>query len=404
MALACTVVQSSDELVRFEPAWRDLLERSSVNGPTVSPLWLGTWWRVFGRTGGRRLCAALFWQRERLVGLAPLQSRLHFYRPGIPFQRIELLASGEPEADEICSEYLGVIAEQGLEEAVAEALAQGLSAGRLGSWDEAVFPAMAADHPMPEHMVRAFRKHAVESESVPCGCCPYVALPADWDGYLASLASSDRYFVKRALREFENWANGSAEICEARSPADLECGMRILQSLHGERWGNAGVFRSRQFTAFHDGVMRSLFAENALALLWLKVRGNPIAATYNVIWKGKEYFYQSGRKLDVPKCVRPGIVLHAHAIRRAIEAGRTEYDFLAGPSRYKRQLATASHGLVTVRAVRAPLRDWARRTARRGFGLAARWRDRALAMSDMISEAVPTRCPRPTRSSADDSA
>lgn len=389
MAFACTIVRDLGDLVQFEPAWRDLLERSSVDGPALTPVWLGTWWRVFGGTGGRRLCAALFWDGPRLVGMAPLQSRRHFYRPGIPFRRLELLASGEPEADEICSEYLGVLVERGLEEAVAEALAWALSAGLLGPWDEAVFPAMAADRSMPEHIVRAFLRHGIESERFSYGACPYVALPSDWDGYLASLGSSDRYFLKRALREFDNWANGSAEICEASSPEDLERGMRILKALHGERWGNAGVFRSRRFSAFHDSVMRSLFAENALALRWLKVRGKPIAATYNVVWKGKEYFYQSGRRLDVPKCVRPGIVLHAHAIRRAIEARRSEYDFLAGPSRYKKQLATALHPLVTVRAVQAPLREMGRRAAQRGFDRAARWRDRVLAMSDMISEAVP---------------
>jgi CelD/BcsL family acetyltransferase involved in cellulose biosynthesis len=113
--------------------------------------------------------------------------------------------------------------------------------------------------------------------------------------------------------------------------------------------------------------MESLAAENALELLWLTVRGEPVAAFYNVVWQGKVYFYQSGRKLDVPESVRPGIVLHARAIRRAIERGRREYDFLAGSSQYKRKLATGIHPLVLVRAVRAPLREALRRAADRGF-------------------------------------
>ena len=44
--------------------------------------------------------------------------------------------------------------------------------------------------------------------------------------------------------------------------------------------------------------------------------GAPIAALYNFIWEGKVSFYQSGRKVDVPKNIRPGIVIHAYAILR----------------------------------------------------------------------------------------
>ena len=63
----------------------------------------------------------------------------------------------------------------------------------------------------------------------------------------------------------------------------------------------------------------------------------------------------------MPKGIRPGIVLHALAIERAIAKGRREYDFLAGDSQYKLQLALATRPLVEVRAVRAPLRERARR-------------------------------------------
>src|ERR1043165_2102324 len=125
MALHSKIVRSIDDLAPFEPAWRDLLSRSNNDEPTLTPLWLGAWWRVFGSEGGRRLCVALFFDTDRLVGMAPLQTRRHWYRPGIPFRRLELLASGEREADEICSEYIGVIAEQGREGAVVEAFAAG---------------------------------------------------------------------------------------------------------------------------------------------------------------------------------------------------------------------------------------------------------------------------------------
>jgi CelD/BcsL family acetyltransferase involved in cellulose biosynthesis len=102
----------------------------------------------------------------------------------------------------------------------------------------------------------------------------------------------------------------------------------------------------------------------SLDLLWLVVRGEPIAASYNIVFGNKVYFYQSGRRMDVPKTVRPGIAMHALAIQRSIEHGRREYDFLQGASRYKRDLAHASRALVTLRAVAPHLRARAVETAR----------------------------------------
>lgn len=389
MALVGRIIRSPEELRELERAWRDLLARSSTDVPTLAPLWIEAWWRTFGASGARRLRMAVFTRGERLLGIAPLLWRPHVYRPGIPFRRLELLASGEPEEDEICSEYLGVIAERGEEEAVATALASMLAAGTLGEWDEIVLPAMAGDGPMPELIARALAREKFVTRLESSGACPYVLLPSSWDEYMSALAPSGRYVVTRSLREFTKWADGTAEVHEARTPDEFERGKRILKSLHTERWGERDAFRSARFLEFHDTVMASLMAENALSLLWLTVRNEPIAASYNIVWKGRVYFYQGGRKLDVPRGIRPGIVLHAHAIRRALEAGYQEYDFLAGTSRYKVQLSTAMHPLVRVRAVRAPVRELVRRAADRGFDRARRLRSRIRGIRAQGSEATP---------------
>ena len=82
----------------------------------------------------------------------------------------------------------------------------------------------------------------------------------------------------------------------------------------------------------------------------LLVRGQPIAALYNLVYRGRVYFYQCGRRVDI-EGVRPGIVIHALALQRAIDQGLVEYDFLDGTSQYKRQISTHSNPLVTLRAV-----------------------------------------------------
>ena len=103
-------------------------------------------------------------------------------------------------------------------------------------------------------------------------------------------------------------------------------------------------------------------------MLWLTVRGEPVAAVYHIVWNGKVYFYQSGRRTDLPSHVRPGGVLLAHAIRCAIEAGRREFDFLDGVSLYNTQLATARRPIVELRVGRKCLVERLRRTTEAGIG------------------------------------
>ena len=87
-------VTNQATLTAHAGAWAALLERSAANRPTRAPFWLLAWWRVFGATGGRRLASALFYDGDRLVGVAPLLRRVAWYRRAVPFRRIELLATG----------------------------------------------------------------------------------------------------------------------------------------------------------------------------------------------------------------------------------------------------------------------------------------------------------------------
>ena len=383
-ALTCSILTNPEQLEQLRPAWADLLTRSVNNGPMLAPTWILNWWHVFGHVGGRALSVVAFSHGGTLVGLAPLLRRRHWYAPGIPFWRLEALGTGEHDSERVYSEYLGIICERGGEAQVTRALVAAIVSGALGRWDEFVIPHMDGERGLHHVLVEEFRRAGVEADCNVTENAPYAVLPATWEAYLKALPSSRRYFLKRSLRDFERWAGGYAKVHQAISPAEFEEGKRILISLHNARWscgGHPGMFRSPRFQAFHDSVMPALLAEGALELMWLTVRNEPIAALYNIAWDGRVYFYQSGRKLDLPRNIRPGVVMQIYAMQRAIEAGRREYDFLGGASQYKLQLASSSRPLMQLRAVRASLRERVRSYAAYGVACARVWRQSAYVSS-----------------------
>jgi CelD/BcsL family acetyltransferase involved in cellulose biosynthesis len=127
-----------------------------------------------------------------------------------------------------------------------------------------------------------------------------------------------------------------------------------------------GRFAVPRFRQFHEAVLPRLLEEGALELAWLVARGEPVAAQYNLVWADKVYFYQCGRRPDLPAGVRPGTVLLSELIRGAIEAGRREFDFLNGDAPYKRQFAAAARPVVGVRAARPGWRERALAALNRG--------------------------------------
>lgn len=366
------------------PAWHELLGDSASNEPVLSPDWMLTWWRIFGGLAGRQLRIAAFFRGDRLVGLAPLLRRRAWYRPGIPFRRLEPLGTGEEPADAIHPDYLSIITARGLETQVVGALADALVQGAFGPWDELLLPRMAGDNPLVPLLAEALRRRGLACSSDVMGTAAHLSLPASWDDYLAQLSSSRRAYIRQSLRRFEQWAGVAAN--EAVSaPDDLAWGARTLADLHQQRWGAEGKFGSSRFTAFHETMLPILRDAGALQLLFLNAHGEPIAALYNILWNGKVYFYQSGRKLDLPAAIRPGIVLHAHAIRDAIEAGRSEYDFLSGGEHYKQQLALATRSVIQLRATRACLAERARVIAEVGIDGARRVRNAARGIKGRVA-------------------
>ncbi|MCI0685082.1 MAG: GNAT family N-acetyltransferase [Gemmataceae bacterium] len=374
-ALSLRIVSSSDDLRRLAPAWQDLVDASGDPQPMCAPSWLLTWWQIYGRD--RQLRVGLFLDGDNLVGVAPLCRRTYWYRPGIPFRRLEFLGSDVDENDGVCSEYLNLTIRRHYEHEVTRAFAAALDRGAFGAWDECVFSAMDRDAEATAMLSRALHSLDARVETTPTGVAPFARLSETWDEYLYRFNKKKRQSLTYALRDFQAWAGPDWGVHVVHTADQVAEGLRILVALHRERWqadGKAGAFDAPRFHRFHEHYTQLAFAERQLLLLWVSVRGAPVAALYGFVAHDRAYFYQCGRTLARPSKVRLGIVMVILAMQEAMRRGLSEFDFLGGEAQYKSLFTSEERPLCQIRAARRGLPEFSRTLARKllGFGRALR--------------------------------
>jgi CelD/BcsL family acetyltransferase involved in cellulose biosynthesis len=372
-----SVEQVSDiaALADLRSEWTELLARTATNEIALTWEWLYTWWAVFGHSSRRLLVLTL---REgasgRLVGLAPFQRRSIALSPLLPaVRRLEFLASGEEDADAICSDYLNVLAERGREQEVADSLAAYLCTSLAHEWDDLHFTAMDAAATTTMALSMALRNVGLVPASLPLAQCPYLRLPASWDTLLAGLDSRTSAELRRSERRLSE--SGRLELRRAQSPAALDSQFTTLIELHQRRHaakGVTGAFESSSFTAFHRRLMPLALDNGWLDLRTLFLDGRPVAARYCFRHAGRVLYYQGGMDTAAAPRASIGLVMDAYCIGEAVRDGLREYDFMRGTERYKRRWAPETRELITLRVESGRPRSvaLARRVGRR---LRGRW-------------------------------
>ena len=295
--------------------------------------WLYSWWEVFG--DGRELAILVARDRDgRLVGVAPLQRR-RVRELGVPLRRIELLATGEDEADEILSEYLDFVIEPGREAEVVAGFWQHLA--DAGDWDDLYLRAVPAASPVVAALQAATASAWVTVDVRPRADAVIVPLAATSDAFLAAQAKKMREDLRRHRRQLEK--TGTVVLRRAATVDELRAMFPVFVDLHQRLWasrGEPGCFASAKFTRFHELVSERLFARGLVDLYLLEVGGRPVAARY-AFHVGARYFeYQSGLDPEFEPKISTGVQCALYCIEDVIRRGGfAEYDLGEGPRPYK---------------------------------------------------------------------
>lgn len=312
-------LEAASDFDELRGDWAALAERSGNLFSTWE--WATTWWRHYG--DDRPLLLQTCHDSERgVVAILPL-----YLAFSGPVKVARLVGHG-------ASDQLGPVCAPD-EPGIATALA---GSGRELGWGVLLLDRLPAGH----ELAAAGGGRSIGHES-----SPTIDIDGlDWDGYLAQRSSNFRSQVRRKERKLIRDHGLSYRLSD--DPARLGADLDVLFDLHRARWrqdGSGALEGVRE--AFHRD-FAAVALERGWLRLWLaEIAGTSVAAWYGFRFAGADWYYQFGRDPAWDQS-SVGLVLLAHTVRDAIEAGQHEYKLLRGGEGYKDRFATGDVGVDTI--------------------------------------------------------
>ena len=246
--------------------------------------------------------------------------------------------------------YTGLICDPAVEDQAIPALAQHLQ--RM-YWANLNLESFHISDRRFELLRKGFSQKTFKTQKLPIiehmretdpGICPYLTLPDEWETYLAErLSSNTRQKVRRFLRK----ADAADEFRITHADADtVERDLDTLLSLWGSMWDEEKGKQAEDIKKINRIMMLHCFEHDALYLPVIWQGDRPLGVLAIVVDRTKKsYLFKITGRDESFKGPPPGFILHAHAIRHAIENGIRTYDFLLGNEPYKYLFGSDDHRL-----------------------------------------------------------
>ena len=328
-----------EEFLDARKIWDNALEKSVDNHIFLTWEWLSNWWKHYGDK--RKFILVTVNKGKRILAAVPLMSsRYKLY--GLELRKIEFI--GTPVSD-----YHSFILHEKKPE-YAKLMIEYASHIATG-WD-CIELQEVPENSETAKILRINSKKPFKFKEKILNPCPYVLLPSSFEDYFRSLGSNWRRNLRRWERRTKRDYKIDFNICSDINAVDD--GMKIFFELHQKRWQlrkQPGAFSDKRFRDFHLDVARSFAERGWLALNFLTLNDEPVAAGYAFKYARKLFCYLSGFDPQYSK-YEVGNLRHIYLIKYCIENGLEEYDFLRGGELYKNRWNISTRRNLQVRAIK----------------------------------------------------
>src|SRR5215831_344683 len=314
----CTAASAFHDL-RAE--WRQVLSQLPFQSIFFTSQWQETWWRHFGATRHLHLLTVRS-SDGMLQGLAPLMSSNGAEAP----PRLELLGDLE-----LC-DYLDVLMVPAQQQEVGRAIVEYLVAYG-GEELDLCWQNLSQYSSTPTVFQDCLAQNGLTVEIEQIETCPTVALPTNWEAYLATLRSKDRHELRRKLRRAEAAARLEYRVTSVAAQLDEDLDTFLVLHRLSQQDAKQG-FMTPAKEAFLRDIAHQFWPHGELELAFLTADGVPIAALC-CFASGTTYAAYNSGYHPAYADLSAGIVLFAERIQQAIARGFTTFDFLRGNEPYK---------------------------------------------------------------------
>jgi CelD/BcsL family acetyltransferase involved in cellulose biosynthesis len=317
------VVEDAAALNPYLDAWDGLAV--ACERPFCAPAWLLAWWAE-ERSGDARLRVAIVLEGERIIGVAPFFAQVSY-----GLNELRLLAAG-------FSHRIGLLAEPGREQSVADALAPALAAidPKPAS---VVFEGIDARDRWPELLAAAWPGRKPKLRTDATMEAPEVDLGDSYDTWMEGRARKFRKEARRNARRLEEAG------VQSRIGADREA-IAALIRLHEARWEERGGSdvgaRAERVVA---AAAEELGAGGRLQVVLLEHQDGPVSAEL-VLRAGRVAVFWAGGFDPAWARHAPGTQTMLVALHSAAENGVQVADLGGGAHPYKLRMADGSSPIV----------------------------------------------------------
>lgn len=319
-------VLSEEAFASCRDAWNALLDASASESFFLRWEWVYSFWRTIERQSATLLVLVCH-EDEQLVGIAPLYAYASTFMRW-PVRKIAFLG------DRVASDYADFIVRPGYEARCCRSLLRYLRQECPVRYELIELDSVCSD----SNLYRFASGSCATGVSTSIAFrfqCPRAPLGTSFEDYVKGLSPATRYAIGRRERGFasEFPRHEIAHVEMSREPGLLD----VLFELHRQRWETvttgASTFYSDFRMRFNRDLLRRLGDGDGYFTV-VSTDGRPVSIVYTFAYKKNAFFYQNGW---APEFGRHGVGLIGiqHAIRHAIRAGFSTFDFLRGEEEYK---------------------------------------------------------------------
>jgi CelD/BcsL family acetyltransferase involved in cellulose biosynthesis len=320
----------------IETQWNTLLAKSSTHVPFLRFDYLRAWWLTRG--GGEwpqdsQLAIVTAKRNDELCGIAPL-----FYTPdhqGEP--RLMLLGSIE------ISDYLDLIVPTEQLQEFIDGLLPFIIKANLPRWHALDLYNLVENSPSLKTLETAAGKYGWLYNQEKLQHTPCIALPGDWETYLAGIDKKQRHEIRRKMRRAEN-SDVPVRWYIVSDPDTLDAEINAFLDLMKKDEEKAKFLTAKMKETMRE-VMHCSFEDGCLHLAFLEVGGQKAAGYVSFDYQNRIWVYNSGFDPDYFD-YSPGWVLLGYILQWANEQGRSEFDFMRGNEGYKYRFGAFDRSVV----------------------------------------------------------